>query len=70
VVRRRGGQSLGSNPWLVAAVAGSLALHGRLPYTPLAGVFDVDPLGGADWPRVAAAVAVVVDNRLLLGRRD
>jgi Ca2+-transporting ATPase len=60
VIRRRYGTSLLSNRWLVAAVVAALLLHLAVLYTPLAGVFDVVPLGPADWERVGVAVLAVL----------
>ena len=45
LVRGRYGQSLRSNPWLVAALLGSLALQALVLYTPLNDLFAVVPLG-------------------------
>jgi Ca2+-transporting ATPase len=66
IIRRRFGQALLSNPWLVAAVAGSLALQLFVLYTPLSGLFDVFPLDLAGWERIGlAVVAILVANYLL-----
>jgi Ca2+-transporting ATPase len=68
VIRRRFGASLLSNPWLIAAVAASLLLQLAVLYTPLAGLFDVFPLGIADWERIGLAVVVVLAVNALLSR--
>jgi Ca2+-transporting ATPase len=68
VIRRRYGASLFSNPWLIVAVAGSLALQLAVLYTPLAGLFDVYPLEPADWGRLGLAVAAVLGVNALLSR--
>jgi Ca2+-transporting ATPase len=60
VIRRRFGGSLLSNPWLVAAVAASLLLQLAVLYTPVAGLFDVTPLGLPAWTRIGLGVAVVL----------
>jgi len=60
VIRRRFGQSVFSNPYLLVAVAASLALHGLVLYTPAAGLFGVVPLGAAAWMAIAGGVAVVL----------
>jgi Ca2+-transporting ATPase len=66
VIRRRFGARLLSNRWLLAAVAGSLALHLAVLYTPLADLFDVVRLGLPGWQVVAVAVgAVLVVNAVL-----
>ncbi|MFW5918908.1 MAG: cation-translocating P-type ATPase [Halanaeroarchaeum sp.] len=63
VIRRRYGQSIRSNPYLVVAVVASLALHGLVLYTPLADLFGVVSLGWAEWGLViAGVVGVVVAN--------
>jgi Ca2+-transporting ATPase len=68
VIRRRFGASLLSNPWLMAAVAGSLALQLAVLYTPLSGLFDVLPLALAGWERIGLAVVVVLAVNALLSR--
>jgi Ca2+-transporting ATPase len=66
VIRRRFGQPLLSNRWLVAAVAGSLVLQLLVLYTPLAGLFDVVALDRTGWTLIGVAVgAVLVVNYLL-----
>jgi Ca2+-transporting ATPase len=60
VIRRRFGQALLSNPWLVAAVAASLALQLVVLYTPVAGLFDVYAPGVSGWTVVGAAVLAVL----------
>jgi Ca2+-transporting ATPase len=69
VIRRRFGQSFGSNPWLLGAVATSLALHALVLYTPLSGLFGVVVPTGADWIRIGAGVGVVLAVNLLLSGR-
>ncbi|WP_380677739.1 cation-translocating P-type ATPase [Salinigranum sp. GCM10025319] len=68
VIRRRFGASLLSNPWLVAAVAASLALQLVVLYTPLSGLFDVFALDVAGWERIALAVGAVLAANALLSR--
>jgi Ca2+-transporting ATPase len=71
VIRRRFGQSPLSNPWLLAAIATSLALHALVLYTPLSGLFGVVPPTSADWVRIGLGVGVVlVVNLLLVGREQ
>jgi Ca2+-transporting ATPase len=71
IIRRRFGQSPLSNPWLLAAVAASLALHGLVLYTPLSGLFGVVVPTAADWVRIGLAVgAVLVVNLVLVGRKQ
>jgi Ca2+-transporting ATPase len=71
IIRRRFGQSPLSNPWLLAAVAASLALHGLVLYTPLSGLFGVVVPTAADWVRIGLAVGVVlVVNLVLVGRKQ
>jgi Ca2+-transporting ATPase len=60
VIRRRFGQALLSNPWLVAAVAASLALQLVVLYTPVAGLFDVYAPGVSGWTVVGVAVLAVL----------
>ena len=60
VIRRRYGQTILSNRYLVAAVAVSLVLHGLLLYTPLAGLFGVIPLGWEGWGLVLGGVSIVI----------
>jgi Ca2+-transporting ATPase len=73
VIRRRFGARALSNPWLVAAVAASLALQALVLYTPAAAAFGVVPPDAAGWWRVVAAVAAVLAVNhgvsLALGRR-
>jgi Ca2+-transporting ATPase len=68
VIRRRFGASLLSNPWLVAAVAGSLTLQLAVLYTPFSGLFDVLPLALAGWERIGLAVVSVFAANTLLSR--
>jgi Ca2+-transporting ATPase len=71
VIRRRFSQSPLSNPWLLAAVAASLALHGLVLYTPLSGLFGVVVPTAADWLRIGLAVGVVLAvNFVLVGRKQ
>jgi len=60
VIRRRFGSGVLSNPWLVAAVAGSLALQALVLYTPLAGLFRVYAPGVPGLLRILAGVVVVL----------
>jgi Ca2+-transporting ATPase len=55
VVRRRYGLAVGSNPWLVGAVALTLALHLVVLYTPASAVFGVEPLPPGSWVGVGVA---------------
>jgi Ca2+-transporting ATPase len=66
VIRRRFDTPLLSNPWLVAAVAGSLALQAAVLYTPVADLFDVVPIDIAGWEAIAVAVAAVLAVNALL----
>ena len=68
VIRRRFGASLLSNPWLVAAVAASLALQLVVLYTPLSGLFDVFALDLAGWERIGLAVGAVLAANALVSR--
>ncbi|WP_276257711.1 cation-translocating P-type ATPase [Haloglomus litoreum] len=71
VIRRRFGASLLSNRWLLAAVAGSLALQLAVLYTPLARLFDVVQPGLAGWQTIGLAVAaVLVANAALSAATD
>jgi Ca2+-transporting ATPase len=60
VIRRRFGTSLLSNPWLVAAVAGSLVLQLAVLYTPVADAFGVFRPGLPGWLAIGLATAAVV----------
>jgi len=52
---------LGRNPWLAAAVAGSLVLHAGVIYLPfLQQAFSTVPLTAADWLRCAAVASSVL----------
>jgi Ca2+-transporting ATPase len=66
VIRRRFGQSALSNRWLVAAVAGSLALQLLVLYTPVADLFGVVPLGTTDWQRIGVALLAVLGVNYVL----
>ena len=56
-----GGTPPTANPWLLAAIALSLALHALILYVPvLAGVFGTAPLGGGEWLAVLLLSAPVV----------
>jgi Ca2+-transporting ATPase len=55
VIRSRFGQSVGSNPWLVAAIGLSLALQLAVLYTPLNAFFEVVPVSPRGWAWIAAA---------------
>jgi Ca2+-transporting ATPase len=66
VIRRRFGQSILSNRWLIAAVAGSLTLQVLVLYTPLAGLFDVVAPVGTDLAWIGAAVAATLVVNYLL----
>ncbi|MFB6183751.1 MAG: cation-translocating P-type ATPase [Haloarculaceae archaeon] len=67
VIRRRFGQSVLSNRWLVAAVVGSLALQLLVLYTPIAGAFGVYALERPGWERVVIAVGAVLAATFLVG---
>jgi Ca2+-transporting ATPase len=60
VIRRRYGQRVLSNRYLVVAVAVSLVLHGLLLYTPLASLFGVVSLGWEGWGLVLGGVSIVI----------
>jgi Ca2+-transporting ATPase len=60
VIRRRFGQPILSNPWLVGAVAASLALQLLVLYTPVADLFGVYAIDAPGWEWIAAAVAAFV----------
>jgi len=61
LIRSRYRLSPFSNPWLVGAIASSLVLQLAVLYTPLAGFFDVVPLGLTEWSWIGVAfVAFVV----------
>jgi Ca2+-transporting ATPase len=66
VIRRRFGQSVLSNRWLVAAVAASLVLQAGLLYTAAAGYFDVVALDAVAWERIALAVGSVLGVNFVL----
>ena len=55
IIRWRSGLTPGSNPWLLAAVAGSLLLHLLVLYTPISGTFGVRGLTLTEWGRIGAA---------------
>jgi Ca2+-transporting ATPase len=56
VIRWRSGLTLGSNPWLLAAVAASLLLHLLVLYTPVSDIFGVRGLTLEEWARIGAAI--------------
>ena len=60
VIRGRSGVRPFSNPWLLAAVASSLALQGVVLYTPLSEPFGVRGLSPAECLLVIAATGVFV----------
>jgi Ca2+-transporting ATPase len=63
VIRSRFGHSIGSNRWLLGAVATSFALQLAVLYTPLSGLFGVTPLGLDAWAWIAAGfVAFLAAN--------
>jgi len=66
VIRRRFGQGLLSNRWLVGAVVTSLILQLLVLYTPVAGLFGVYGIGLSGWVNIVAAVSVVVVGNYLL----
>jgi Ca2+-transporting ATPase len=66
VIRRRFDTALLSNPWLIAAVAGSLALQAVVLYTPVADLFGVVPIDIPGWEAIAVAVAAVLAVNALL----
>ena len=56
-----GGTPPSANPWLLAAIALSLALHALILYVPaLAGVFGTAPLGRGEWAAVFLLSAPVI----------
>ncbi|KAB1185399.1 MULTISPECIES: cation-translocating P-type ATPase [Haloferax] len=66
VIRRRFGQPLFSNRWLIGAVVLSLVLQLLVLYTPVADLFGVYALGLAEWGYLIAAVlAVLIANYVL-----
>ncbi|KAB1190587.1 HAD-IC family P-type ATPase [Haloferax sp. MBLA0076] len=66
VIRRRFGQRLLSNTWLVGAVITSLVLQLLVLYTPLAGLFGVYGLGLREWGYITVGVlAVLVTNYVI-----
>ncbi len=69
VIRVHEGLPLLANRWLVLAVGFSLLLQLALLYTPLAGLFDVVPLGPAAWAVIAAGLVVAFPIALWLTRR-
>lgn len=58
IIRHRYGQSVLSNPWLVAAVGLSLVLHLGVLYTPVSSLFEVTPLGADAWLRIGVGFVV------------
>ena len=53
------------NPWLMAAIASSIALQLAVLYTPLSGYFGTVPLAGADWViGIAAALSILIFGEL------
>ncbi|KAB1196849.1 MULTISPECIES: cation-transporting P-type ATPase [Haloferax] len=70
-VRLRYRLSVLSNPWLLAAVGLSLALHLVLLYTPLAALFGVVPLGLREWGWIVGAfVPFLLANLVLVWVND
>jgi len=55
-----------SNPWLAAAVGGSVALQFAVLYTPLAGYFGTVPLTLADWGLIGATLTAVLPLYLIV----
>ncbi|WP_255197394.1 cation-translocating P-type ATPase [Halorarius litoreus] len=68
VIRARHGQRLLSNPWLVGAVAVTLALQLAVVYTPLNTFFSVVPLSVAQWSGIAVGFLAFLAAALALGR--
>ncbi len=64
VIRLHEHAPLFANPWLVVAVAVSLALQLALLYSPLGGLFDAVALGPASWAVIAAGVVVGLPSAL------
>lgn len=60
VIRSRYGASPLSNPWLLAAVATTLALQLLVLYTPVAGFFGVVPLSATGWTWIAAGFVALL----------
>ena len=68
----RGGTPPTANPWLLAAIALSLALHALILYVPvLAGVFGTAPLGRGEWAAVflLSAPVILLDEMLKMVSR-
>jgi Ca2+-transporting ATPase len=66
-VRWLKGTPLTSNPWLAAAVAGSLVMQLAVLYTPLRGYFGTVPLAVADWAIIGGALLVGAPAMLTVG---
>ena len=63
VIRSRYGLSVGSNPWLVAAVLVTVGLQLLVLYTPANALFGVDPLPTSAWGAIGAGfVAFLLFN--------
>ena len=58
VIRARYGLSIGSNPWLVAAVLVTLVLQLLVLYTPLNALFGVDSLPSSAWAAIGVGFVV------------
>ena len=68
VIRSRRGQPLLSNPWLVGAVAVTLALQLAVLYTPLNTFFEVVPLGVEPWTWITVGFVGFLGGSLLFAR--
>ncbi|NHN61295.1 MULTISPECIES: cation-transporting P-type ATPase [Halorussus] len=60
LIRSRYGLSVGSNPWLLAAVGVTFALQLAVLYTPLRSPFGVVALGATEWTWLAAGFGAFV----------
>lgn len=55
VIRNRYSHSILSNKWVIASLGVSIGLQFLLLYTPVAGIFGVEPLGLNNWTTIIAA---------------
>ena len=55
VIRNRYDHSILSNKWVIASLGVSIGLQFLLLYTPVAGIFGVEPLGLSTWTTIIAA---------------
>jgi Ca2+-transporting ATPase len=68
LIRSRYNQPVTSNPWLLAAIAVTLALQALVLYSPLHELFDVVPLGAGPWGWIAVAFVTFVAINLVVVR--